>query len=231
MNELDKRKREIEERIQAACDRAGRERSSVQVIAVTKSISTERTEEVVRAGYGQLGENRPEGLMEKGSHFPEKSVEWHFIGNVQSRRVKDILPHAQVIHSLQTMSVAKQIEKRAERVIDCFVQVNTSEEDSKSGLAIDEVKPFIEQLQSFERLRVVGLMTMAPFTKDEAIIRQTFRTLATLQREIEALQLQHAPCHFLSMGMSNDFEIAIEEGATHIRIGTALVGSESGGSV
>ena len=209
MNELDKRKREIEERIQAACDRAGRERSSVQVIAVTKSISTERTEEVVRAGYVKLGENRPEGLMEKGSHFPKESVEWHFIGNVQSRRVKDIIPHAQVIHSLQTMSVAKQIENRAERVIDCFVQVNTSEEDSKSGLAIDEVKPFIEQLQSFERLRVVGLMTMAPFTEDEAVIRRTFRTLATLQREIEALHLQHAPCHFLSMGMSNDFEIAI----------------------
>ena len=231
MNQIDKRKREIEERIATACERAGRERSSVQVIAVTKSISTERTEDVVRAGYTQLGENRPEGLMEKGAHFLKGAVDWHFIGNVQSRRVKDIIPHAQVIHSLQTLSVAKQIESRAEQVIDCFVQVNASEEDSKSGLAVDEVRPFIEQLQSFERLRVVGLMTMAPLTEDEAIIRQTFRTLATLQREIEALQLEHAPCHFLSMGMSNDFEIAIEEGATHIRIGTALVGSESEGSL
>jgi len=128
------------------------------------------------------------------------------------------------LHSLDRMSLAEEIEKRAVNPVKCFVQVNVSGEESKHGLSKEEVIPFIQSLEKFSKIQVVGLMTMAPNTDDKEVIRKVFRGLKELQQEIANLNLPYAPCQELSMGMSNDYEIAIEEGATFIRIGTALVG-------
>lgn len=195
----------------------------VTIIAVTKQVSTERAIEVLNSSIIHLGENRPEGLLSKKEEIKDKA-KWHFIGSLQSRKVKQVINEIDYLHSLDRLSLAEEIEKRAESPINCFVQANVSGEQSKHGLAIEEVIPFIKSLQQFEKIRVVGLMTMAPNTEDETVIRKVFRDLKKLQQEVVALRLPHAPCNELSMGMSNDYEIAIEEGATFVRIGTALVG-------
>ncbi|GGG21059.1 YggS family pyridoxal phosphate enzyme [Lysinibacillus alkalisoli] len=195
----------------------------VTLIAVTKSVSLERTQEAVDANITSLGENRPEGLLNKHEGITGE-VTWHYIGSLQTRKVKQIIDQVDYIHSLDRLSLAQEINKRASKKIKCFVQVNVSGEQSKHGLVKEEVQPFIESLKTYEHIEVVGLMTMAPFTEDETLIRHVFKELKTLQVEIAAMQFAHAPCLELSMGMSNDYEIAIEEGATFVRIGTALVG-------
>ncbi|TKI89177.1 YggS family pyridoxal phosphate-dependent enzyme, partial [Bacillus wiedmannii] len=128
------------------------------------------------------------------------------------------------LHSLDRLSLAKEIQKRADKKVKCFIQVKTSSEESKQGLAIEETVSFIQSLQELDKIEVVGLMTMAPFTEEEDEIRRCFKELRMLQTEVQELELLHAPCKELSMGMSNDYTIAIEEGATYIRLGTILVG-------
>ena len=195
----------------------------VQIIAVTKSVSNERTVEAFEADINHLGENRPEGLMQKVDVLGCKPI-WHYIGTLQTRKVKQVLPYVDYIHSLDRLSLAEEINKRAEHVVKCFVQVNVAKEESKHGLNVEELHTFIDQLKAYSKIQVVGLMTMAPFTEDELVLRQTFKQLKQLQLEIQHKNEAHAPCTELSMGMSNDFTIAIEEGATFVRIGTALVG-------
>lgn len=226
MSLLQQRIQKIEQDIQAACDRTGRNRSEITVVAVTKSVSAARASAVMEAGIHQLGENRAEGLLGK-QEVIQNGAEWHFIGNVQSRKVKEIINRIDYLHSVDRLSIAKEIQKRAEQAIDCFIQVNVSGEESKSGITPAELGHFIEEMAIYDKIRIVGLMTMAPFTEDADEIRTVFRTLKELRDGIAARQLSYAPCHHLSMGMSNDYIIAIEEGATHVRIGTALVGAES----
>ncbi len=216
----------IQQQIQEACNRSARKDSSVQLIAVTKSVSVERTREVIDAGVFHLGENRPEGLALKQEAITSEKVSWHYIGTLQTRKVKAVINQIDYLHSLDRLSLAEEIEKRATAVINCFVQVNVAEEESKHGLAYAEVEEFIEQLHPFTKINVIGLMTMAPLTEDEEMIRNVFRQLKELQAKIQAKQYSYAPCSELSMGMSGDFEIAIEEGATFVRIGTALVGQD-----
>ncbi|WP_025785132.1 YggS family pyridoxal phosphate-dependent enzyme [Sporosarcina sp. D27] len=230
MKPLQQRINTIEETICQACERVGRKRDEVTVIAVTKQVSEERTQNVLDEGIIHLGENRPEGLIAKQHTIPQGAV-WHFIGNVQSRKVKEIIERIDYLHSLDRLSLAKEIQKRAVEPVDCFVQVNVSFEDSKSGLSPAETLGFIEALRDYDKIRVIGLMTMAPLTEDQDTIRKVFRDLRELRDELAAKKMQHAPLTKLSMGMSNDYSIAIEEGATHVRIGAALVGSESEGDV
>lgn len=213
----------IKQKIKTACEKSGRNLEEVTVIAVTKYVSVERASEAIDAGVLHLGENRDEGLLEKWGYLKDKPV-WHFIGSLQTRKVKNIIDKAEYIHSLDRLSLAAEINKRAERPKKCFIQVNVSGEQSKHGLNPDQVIDFIFQLQDLPNIEVAGLMTMAPFTEDEAVMRDCFRKLRELRDEIIALNLEFAPCKELSMGMSNDFEIAVEEGATMVRIGTALVG-------
>ncbi|MCG7342794.1 YggS family pyridoxal phosphate-dependent enzyme [Sporosarcina sp. ACRSL] len=229
MDALQQRIQKIEEEIQTVCNRSGRNRQDVTIVAVTKQVSAKRTKEVIELGITDLGENRPEGLLGKKESILSEGLTWHFIGNVQSRKVKDIINQVDFLHSLDRMSLAKEIQKRATSPVDCFVQVNVSGEESKSGLQPEEVEEFIIRLAEYDKIRVVGLMTMAPFTQDEEWIRTIFRSLRELRDRMASKKLEHAPCTLLSMGMSNDYVIAIEEGATHVRIGTALVGTESEG--
>jgi pyridoxal phosphate enzyme (YggS family) len=213
----------IQENIANTCARVGRNPAEVQIIAVTKYVSIERAKEALQAGVTHLGENRDDGFLQKYETIGNEAT-WHFIGTLQSRKVKNIIHQVDYIHSLDRLSLAQEIEKRANKAVKCFVQVNVSGEQSKHGLAPKDVLPFIEQLAQFSRIQVVGLMTMAPYTDDEAIIRRCFRTLRELQQQVQSLHMPHAPCQELSMGMSNDYVIAIEEGATFIRLGTSLVG-------
>jgi PLP dependent protein len=215
----------IRENIEAACQRVGRDPADISIVAVTKYVSVERAREALEAGITDLGENRDDGLLQKYSVLGDKAT-WHFIGTLQSRKVKNIIDKVDYIHSLDRLSLAKEIEKRATKPVKCFVQVNVSGEATKYGLAVDEVIPFIEQLRDFSHIQVVGLMTMAPYTDDEAVLRSCFRQLKLLQENVQALQIANAPCTELSMGMSNDYVIAIEEGATFIRLGTSLVGKQ-----
>ncbi|MFC7363708.1 MULTISPECIES: YggS family pyridoxal phosphate-dependent enzyme [Bhargavaea] len=227
MSTVAERLNDIQQQITDACRRAARNPEEVTIVAVTKSVGPERAREVIDSGIRHLGENRLEGLDQKQPEIGP-DARWHFIGSLQSRKVREVIGRIDFLHSLDRGSLAKEIQKRAERPVDCFVQVNVSGETSKSGLGPDEVGDFVRMLGAYDKIRVVGLMTMAPNTEDEEVIRSTFRGLRELRDEISALKLPHAPCTELSMGMSNDFGIAVEEGATFVRIGTAIVGYESG---
>ena len=215
----------IQENIKKACENSGRRVDGVNVVAVTKYVSIERAQEAIEAGIDHLGENRDEGLLSKWEVLKDKP-QWHFIGSLQSRKVKNIIDKVSYIHSLDRLSLAKEIHKRADKPVSCFVQVNVSGEESKHGISPDEVKEFIGHLKDLTNIHIVGLMTMAPHTDDEPFLRSCFQKLKTIQEEICSLDLPYAPCTELSMGMSNDYMIAIEEGATFIRIGTALVGND-----
>ena len=148
----------------------------------------------------------------------------HFIGSLQSRKVKEVINDIDYLHALDRLSLAKEINKRADHEIACFVQVNVSGEESKHGIALNEVNHFIEQMKQYDNIKIVGLMTMAPYTDDTAYIRQLFKQLRLKRDEIKNLKLDYAPCDDLSMGMSNDYAIAVEEGASFIIIVTILVG-------
>lgn len=213
---------QIEQQIQQAKLRANVQQD-VHIVAVTKEVDVARTEEAIAAGLTHLGENRPEGLNNKLQHI-SKPVKWHYIGTLQTRKVKQVIQEIDYLHSLDRLSLAEEIEKRAEKTVKCFVQANVSGEESKHGLTTEEVIPFIKSLASFSKIEVIGLMTMAPNTDNEDTIRTVFKNLKQLQQQVAALELPYAPCTELSMGMSNDFSIAVEEGATFVRIGTALVG-------
>ena len=217
--------KQIHDTINRACEKVNRNPDEITIIGVTKYVTIERTEEVIGAGIENIGENRTEELIDKFSHIGNR-VNWHFIGTLQSRKVKDIINKVTAIHSVDRLSLARQISNRADSPIDCFVQVNVAGEESKHGLSTKEVIPFIEKLSTYKNIRIVGLMTMAPHIADDQKLRAVFKKMATLRDTVKGKGLIHAPCNYLSMGMSNDYEIAIEEGATHIRIGSKLVGSE-----
>lgn len=210
--------------IKNICQKSGRNFEDITLIAVTKYVGDERVKEAQEAGVHDFAENRAVNYIERKEKFLEAT--WHLIGSLQTRKVRDAINKVDYFHALDRESLAVEIEKRAEHVINCFVQVNTSGEESKHGLIPEAVLEFVKGLEKHPKIRVVGLMTMAPFLEDEATLRSCFRKLRELRDEIKGLCLEYAPCKFLSMGMSNDYEIAIEEGATHIRIGTALVGNE-----
>jgi len=215
----------IKQTIAAACEKSNRRPEEIKIIAVTKYVSVERAQEAIEAGIVDLGENREESLIPKWEVLEDKP-NWHFIGSLQTRKVKNIIDKVDYIHSLDRLTLANEINKRANRKIKCFVQVNVSGEESKHGLIPDQVQAFIIELKDLQNIEVAGLMTMAPLTEDQQILHQCFRKLKVLQTEIQQMKLEYAPCKELSMGMSNDYSIAIEEGATMVRIGTALVGEE-----
>jgi PLP dependent protein len=217
--------KQIETAISEACLKANRKPEEITVIAVTKYVSAERAQEALEAGIHHLGENRDDGLLAKWEVLKDRPT-WHFIGTLQTRKVKNIIDKVDYIHSLDRLSLAKEIDKRANRKINCFVQVNVSGEASKQGINPEETADFITSLADYKNLNIIGLMTMAPLTDDKDFLRACFRRLKDLQKKVKELGFDFAPCTELSMGMSNDFTLAIEEGATMVRIGTALVGQE-----
>lgn len=220
----------VERRISEACSRSGRNREEVRVIAVTKYVSLARMTETIDAGYLHIGENRWQDAKAKWEALQGRSgITWHFIGHLQTNKVKDVLGRFQMIHSLDRPSLAEELQKKAKQlgiVVPCFVQVNISGEETKYGLPAEQLGLFLEQLRGCDAIDVVGLMTMAPHEEDPERTRPVFRELRRLRDEMNRLERYSKRIEHLSMGMSNDFEIAIEEGATWIRLGSVLVGKE-----
>ena len=214
----------ITREIAETCEKVGRNTDEVNLIAVTKYVTDARVDEAIEAGITDFAENRPQNYVERKNNYSNKT--WHLIGSLQTRKVRDVINEVDYFHALDRDSLAREIEKRADKKIKCFVQVNVSGVESKHGLTSEEVIDFIKSLEQYSKIKVVGLMTMAPFVEDEDVLRNCFRKLRKLRDIVKGLNLSYAPCEFLSMGMSNDYKIAIEEGATHIRVGTALVGCE-----
>lgn len=213
---------EVNQKIEQACAQVNRNRSEVTLIAVTKTVDIQTTSELIDLGQVHIAENRADKFLAKKAALPSKDLVWHYIGNLQRRKVKEVINEVDYFHALDSLRLADEIQKRANHVIKCFVEVNVSGEESKHGFALEEVRDFILSLQNHEFIQVVGLMTMAPFDSTSQQQHEIFKQLKQKQLEIEALNLSYAPCHELSMGMSNDYEIAVMEGAAYVRVGTAL---------
>ncbi|UUZ84123.1 YggS family pyridoxal phosphate-dependent enzyme [Paenibacillus sp. P26] len=217
---------EIERRIHQACERSGRDRAEVQIIAVTKYSTLQVTEEALQLGLSHVGESRAKEARLKWEALHSKGS-WHFIGHLQTNKVKDVVGRFDYIHSLDRITLAKEIEKRADSLnldVPCFIQVNVSGEASKQGLAPEALFAFAEEVSRMKHIQVVGLMTMAPLEADAEATRSVFRELKRSRNELNARSIFPYSIRHLSMGMSNDFGIAVEEGATWSRLGSALFG-------
>lgn len=199
------------------------------LIAVTKTVDVETIKEAIELGVTDIGENKVQELEKKIEEIGD-NVDYHMIGHLQTNKVKYIIDKVKLIHSLDRKSLVKELNKRAKQnnlVIDALVQVNVAEEETKFGLEVSQVLPFIEKVLEFENIRIRGLMTMAPHTDDEKVLRQVFRTMYELQEEIKAHNYENLSMDYLSMGMTNDYEIAIEEGSNMVRVGTAIFGGRN----
>lgn len=202
----------------------------VNLMAVTKTVDVDKVLEAIDAGITDIGENKPQELARKYEVIGDK-VRYHLIGTLQTNKVKYIIDKAYMIHSLDRIALCEEIQKRAEkidRIINCLVQVNISKEESKHGLEEELVIDFIKEVSSnYKNIHIKGLMTMAPFIDDEEEIRKVFRGLKKLSLQIKDLNLPNVEMDTLSMGMSHDYKIAIEEGATIVRVGTSIFGQRN----
>jgi hypothetical protein len=215
----------IRKRIEVACFRCGRKPEEITLVGVSKAFSAERIREALAAGLTDIGESYVQELRDKQQQLRESGLRWHFIGHLQRNKVKYIADFVHLIHSVDDRDVANEINKRAERVgrkIDVLVEVHTTAEESKYGARPEAVVGLMKDLTSFRNIRLQGLMTMGPFSENPEDSRPSFRQLAEIKKNMEQ---EGMPMRHLSMGMTADFEIGIEEGATILRIGTAIFGS------
>ena len=219
--------KKIKDEIASICNDCGRNPEDVNLMAVTKTVDVDAVLEAIEAGITDVGENKPQELSRKYEVIGDK-VNWHLIGTLQTNKVKYIIDKVTMIHSLDREALCEEIQKRAEkidRVIDCLVQVNISKEETKHGLYKDDVVEFIKMVsEKYKNIRIRGLMTMAPFVDDEEVIESVFKGLKDLSLEVESLGLENVYMNTLSMGMSHDYHIAIKNGATIVRVGTAIFG-------
>lgn len=218
---------EVEARIQAACDRAGRKREEVTLISVSKTKPVETLKEAYDLGVRVFGENKVQEIREKYEALP-KDIEWHMIGHLQTNKVKYIIDKVRLIHSVDSLKLAETIEKEAAKhgiVMDILLEVNVAEEESKFGLKVDEVIPLMEKISGLSHVRIKGLMTIAPFVENPEDNRAIFADLHKLYVDIKEKNIDNGTVSILSMGMTNDYETAIEEGATMVRIGTGIFGA------
>lgn len=220
---------EVEEKIQAACDRAGRKREEITLIAVSKTKPLHVLQEAYDIGVRVFGENKVQELSEKYDALPV-DIQWHMIGHLQTNKVKYIIDKAYLIHSVDSIKLAETIEREASKknlTANILVEVNVAEEESKFGLKISEVIPFIEKISTFPHLHVCGLMTIAPFVDNSEENRPIFANLHKLSVDIAGKNIDNVNVSILSMGMTNDYEVAIEEGATMVRVGTGIFGARN----
>ncbi len=217
----------VRKRIVKACERSGRDPRDVTLVAITKTFSSDLIREAVHAGVLDIGENYVQELVRKRVEIARDDIRWHFVGHLQSNKVRQIAGWISLIHALDARTVAEEIDRRAGRegrVIDCLVEVNTTGESTKFGLTPAGTPGFVRGLRDFANIRIAGLMTIGPFLPDPEGSRPMFHRLRALRDEIAQEGLPNATMKHLSMGMTGDFEVAIEEGATLVRIGTAIFG-------
>ncbi|MBQ3001833.1 MAG: YggS family pyridoxal phosphate-dependent enzyme [Bacilli bacterium] len=196
---------------------------NVNVVAATKYVGIDKTQEIINEGIFHIGENRVDTFLEKYEAITDERVVWHFLGVLQTRKVRSIIDKIDYLHSLDSISLATEINKRRKTPLKCFVQVNISSETNKSGLDETKVIPFVKSLAKYENIEVVGLMCIAKLTFDDDLLNSYFERMKYLQEEVKSLKLPNAPCNDLSMGMSNDYKIALQNGATFIRLGRILL--------
>ena len=211
----------VRQQVETARNKANRQ-DQVNVIAVTKYVDIATTEALVKTGIQHIGENRVDKFLEKYQALKEYDLTWHLIGSLQRRKVKDVINLVDYFHSLDSVKLAQEIQKRAEHPIKCFLQVNISGEESKHGFAPDELDDVLAEIAQLDKIEIVGLMTMAPFEASQEELQDIFSKTHQLQKQLEKKQLKNMPFSELSMGMSRDFEVAIANGATYVRIGTSF---------
>lgn len=211
----------VRQQVETARNKANRQ-DQVNVIAVTKYVDIATTEALVKTGIQHIGENRVDKFLEKYQALKEYDLTWHLIGSLQRRKVKDVINLVDYFHALDSVKLAQEIQKRAEHPIKCFLQVNISGEESKHGFAPDELGDVLAEIAQLDKIEIVGLMTMAPFEASQEELQDIFSKTHQLQKQLEKKQLKNMPFSELSMGMSRDFEVAIANGATYVRIGTSF---------
>jgi PLP dependent protein len=218
----------LKKRIDAIARSAGRDTNDIQLVAVTKHRPLDQTDAVLETGHRVLGENRVSELLPKIEHYTnniEPPIQWHFIGHLQSRKVKEIVGKVALIHSVDSLKLTQALQRRADMAdttADFLLQFNVSGEASKYGLVPAEAESIAREIAQLDRVTCRGLMTMAPFYDDPEKTRPVFRRLRELRDHLRDLNLDQLDLKHLSMGMTNDYEIAVQEGATLVRVGTAL---------
>jgi hypothetical protein len=224
---ISERLAQIRKRMEEACARCGRDSRSVELIAVSKKKPASMIDAAAQAGQQLFGESYVQEFCDKETEVTE-NVRWHFIGALQSNKVKYLRGRVEMIHAVDRLSLAREINKqwgKIDSTIDVLIQVNLAGEQSKAGVAPDAARSLVEQIAAFPHLRIKGLMTLPPAVENPEDVRPWFRQLRDLAHEIDRLKLPEVSMHTLSMGMSHDFEVAIEEGATLVRVGTAIFGA------
>lgn len=220
----------VKENIVRACEKAGRSPEDVTLIAVSKTKPLSDIEELLSdTNAVDFGENKVQELVDKYENV-SRPVNWHMIGHLQTNKVKYIVDKVCMIHSVDSLNLAKTIEKEAAKhdvTVNILIEVNVAQEETKFGLSFDEVLPLIQEIKDFPHIRVKGLMTIAPFVDDPEDNRGYFRKLKDLSLDIQSKSIDNIDMSVLSMGMTNDYEVAVEEGATLVRVGTGIFGARN----
>ncbi len=219
----------VQSKIEAACKRSGRDPEEVTLIAVSKTKPVSMIQEAIEAGKKEFGENKAQEMKEKQEALP-KDLKWHFIGHLQTNKVKYVVGRATLIHSVDSLHLAEAIEKESRKknlVSDILVEVNVAQETSKFGLKTEEVEQLVRDIAKLSHVHVCGLMTIAPYVEDPEQNRGIFSQLKKLLVDIDGKNIDNVDMNVLSMGMTGDYEVAVEEGATHVRVGTGIFGERN----
>lgn len=223
----------IKQKISRVCLQTDRDPKSIYVIAVSKTFSFDAIASALDYNQLDFGENRVQELLDKESKFRDRIIHWHLIGHLQTNKVKNIVPFVFLVHSVDSLKLALKIQQEAakiDRIVKCLVQVNTSSEDQKTGCNPKDALMLVKEFAAFENIKVKGLMTIGKMMVDEkdpverGIVRNNFKTLKNLFEEIKSYNIPGVDMKYLSMGMTSDYDIAIEEGSNMLRIGSAIFG-------
>ncbi len=221
---------QVRQNIANTARKAGKRPEDITLVMATKTVEPERIRQAIRAGGNIIGENKVQEALKKYEVLKDEDAEWHFIGHLQTNKVKDVLKFADMIHSVDRLSLVEKLDQRLQqegRSLDILIQINTSHEESKYGVAPEDAVSLVKQTAKYDTLRVLGLMTIGLFTKDEIKIRQCFKVLKGIHDTLINEAINRVQMKYLSMGMSGDYQIAIEEGANMVRIGTAIFGARN----
>ena len=216
----------VENKIAAACKRAGRERDEVKLIAVSKTQPVEAIREAIEYGINSFGENRVQELREK-TEIIKDNLDWHLIGHLQTNKVKFVVGKVSLIHSLENIRLAEALDKEAAKLgitVDVLAEINVAKEASKFGVNPEDAENFIREVSKFPNINIKGLMTVAPYTDISEENRKYFRQLKKIMVDLNSKNIHNVSMNVLSMGMTGDYETAIEEGATLVRVGTGIFG-------
>lgn len=221
--------KQVEENIQKACDKAGRKREEVTLVAVSKTKPVSMLSEIYDCGIRNFGENKVQEICEKREQLPA-DIKWHMIGHLQRNKVKYIVSDAALIHSVDTYRLAEEINiqaKKINRIVPILIEVNIAQEESKFGISAEETLLLVQEIAKLDNLRIKGLMTIAPYVEDPEENRPYFKKIRELSVDIAKENIDNVSMDILSMGMTGDYTVAIEEGATIVRVGTGIFGARN----